>query len=515
MQIVSARWLLIILGLTGCATVYSERADEEGFAIMDEGQSAVDKFRETLVKPEQETTARKPRPAAIEVPETMTLDQALAIAVEHSRSYKSRHESFFLSALSLGLTRRNFHEFVFSGSASYNLSDGRDIDLAQSTSIALTGTRSNLPTGATFSVTGSTGFDIEPTQAATASISASLSQPLLRGRGKKIAWEPLIQAERNLIYEARSYEEFRQTFTIGIMRQYYGLVSQRRSVDNSKRQVDNNQYSLKQAESLYALEQGTQTDLFRAQREFRDAENALLDAKQAYEVALDRFKITLGLPLGVTFDIVDEIPKPGASEVDTEAAIRVAMVNRLDLLTARQRHEDNKRSLVIAKHNLLPDLDLSATYSISVGDNSFESLNFSSDFWSIGLNFEIPLDRKSERNAYKSSLISYEQSRRSLEETEDNVILEVRDAVRRLRQRRLQIENDGENVKTITRLLRKADLDNRSGVGSNRDVVEANQNLRDAKNRLNDRYVDYLIDRLNLLRQMGLLFIDKNGKVIE
>ena len=506
---------IVALWLPGCATQWTERAQEEGDAIMAEGSAEVSRFREKLAQPEVTDEKRDVRPSPIEVPATLSLPDALRIAVNHSRSYKSRREGFFLTALSLGLTRRNFHKFVFSSSGSYSLSDGRDVDLAQSTSLALTASRSVLPTGGSLSVTGSTGFDIEPDQGASATLSASLNQPLLRGRGRKVAWEPLIQAERNLIYEARSFEEFRQTFTIGIIQQYYGLVRQLRSVKTANDQVESNRINLKQAESLYALEQGLQTDLFRAQRELRDAENALLDAEQAYEVALDRFKITLGLPLSAEFEIVNEIPETSVAEIDTEAAIRVALVNRLDFLTSRQRHEDVKRALVIAKHNLLPDVDLSATYSISVADDSFENLQFSSDFWTIGINFEIPIDRKAERNAYKSALISFEQSRRSLEETEDNIILEVRDAVRRLRQRRLQIQNDRENIETIQRLRIKAELNFRSGTGSNRDVVEATQNLRDAEDNLNQRFVDYLIDRLNLLRQMGLLFVDKNGRVIQ
>ncbi|MDH3592318.1 MAG: TolC family protein, partial [Planctomycetota bacterium] len=505
---------LLLAGLTGCMGHRIGGADTEGNAIMAEGSAKVDRFREQLVEPGQGGDPRDPREPPVEVPEVLTLGDALRIAVQHSRSYKSRREGFFLTALGLGLTRRDFHQMIFSGSVSYDLSDGRDVALAQSTALALTGSRSNLPTGGSLTVTGSTGLDIEPDQSASTSASVSISQPLLRGRGKKIAWEPLVQSERNLIYEARSFEEFRQTFTIGIIRQYYNLVSQRRSVENARQQVENNKISLRQARALYALEQGTQTDLFRAEREFRNSENGRLDSEQAYEVALDRFKITLGLPLSVKFDVVDEIPEPVDLDIDGIAAIRVALVNRLDLLTARQRHEDSKRDLVIARHNMLPDLDLNASYSITAADGSFDDLAFSSDFWSIGLSLQIPFDRKPERNAIKSATISYEQSRRNLEETEDSVILEVRDAVRRLRQRRQQIENDRDNIETIGRLLLKADLNNRSGIGSNRDVVEATQNLTDAKNSLNERFVDYLIDRLNLLQQMGLLFVDNDGKVI-
>ena len=45
-------------------------------------------------------------------------------------------------------------------------------------------------------------------------ISLSVSLPLLRGAGRTVTREPLTQAERSLVYRLRSFELFRQDFTI-------------------------------------------------------------------------------------------------------------------------------------------------------------------------------------------------------------------------------------------------------------------------------------------------------------
>jgi outer membrane protein TolC len=461
------------------------------------------------------TGPREDRPPPVEVPAILTFEDALRIATECNRDYKTQRDTFFLVAQTLGLTRRDFQEWVFTGSLSNSLTDGDAVELFESTALAFTGTRAVLPTGGSLTVTGTWTHFYEPDHEHTVTGTASFTQPLLRGAGKSIAWEPLTLAERGLVYQARAFEIFRQDFTISIIQQYASLVSQRRSVRNAENRVAGADYSQRQARALYRLELGPgQTDVFRAEREYLTAQNALLDARLGYQLALDQFKITLGLPLSAQFELVDEIPLPPDLDPSVDGAVEAALANRLDLTTARQQTEDAGRAVLVAKNALLPDLDFTAAYNSIVAGNALAEFGFEPDNWSAGIALEIPLNRKAERNAYKAALIAYEQSRRSLQQTEDSAILSVRDALRRLQQTRIQIQNDKDNIRTIERLLLKADLENRAGRVSNRDVVEATNDLAAAKDGLNDRYVSYLIDTLNLQQEMGILFVGKDGEVL-
>ena len=45
----------------------------------------------------------------------------------------------------------------------------------------------------------------------------SLVQPFLRGGGRAVTLEPLTQAERNLVYQVRSFAQFRQQFLVTIL----------------------------------------------------------------------------------------------------------------------------------------------------------------------------------------------------------------------------------------------------------------------------------------------------------
>src|SRR6185436_18654241 len=67
---------------------------------------------------------------------------------------------------------------------------------------------------------------------AFSTIMLSLAQPLLRGAGAKVAAENLTQAERNVIYEIRSFSYFQDTFAYDIVRTYLQLVQQQDTVKN-------------------------------------------------------------------------------------------------------------------------------------------------------------------------------------------------------------------------------------------------------------------------------------------
>ena len=200
-----------------------------------------------------------------------------------------------------------------------------------------------------------------------------------------------------------------------------------------------------------------------------------------------------------------------------QEAVDAALHNRLDMATQRDQLEDTVRGVHISRNALLPSFDFSASVSTGVIETaSFRrSIDFSDTAGSIGLSLELPLDKKAERNAYRSALIGLASAKRNLRESQDNLILGVRDSLRRLKQVRQQIQNDEENIVTIERAALRADLDFRSGAGSNRDLTEALQDLALRRNQLLDRYVTYYTTILRFKQQLGLLFVDKEGRIVE
>jgi len=343
-------------------------------------------------------------------------------------------------------------------------------------------------------------------------IGLSLAQPLLRGAGYDVTHEALIQAERSLVYALRDFELFREDFSIDVARRYYDLVNQKQSIDNQRRNLENNEFGRRQAEALFAVGQANELDVLRARRSELTARNALLEAQENVQLALDNFRIFLGLPSDQPLDVRPDSPTFVAVDYDLASALAVAQENRIDLLTRREQLEDVERGVRLTKNGLLPNLDVTLSTGYGTVDSNYLGGNdFERNDSSLALTFGVPLDRVRERNAYRAAEIGLARARRSLEEFEDSLRVTIQSSFRELARRLESLDIQSQLIQDQTKNLRIAELRFERGDLPNRDVVEARQSLLDAQNNLIDEQVNYEIARLQLLRDLGILFVDENG----
>src|SRR5262249_15781451 len=68
-------------------------------------------------------------------------------------------------------------------------------------------------------------FARSPKTISQSTITLDLIQPFLRGGGKAVTLEPLTQAERNLLYEIRTYARFRKEFFVSIASSSGGSIT--------------------------------------------------------------------------------------------------------------------------------------------------------------------------------------------------------------------------------------------------------------------------------------------------
>ncbi len=78
--------------------------------------------------------------------------------------------------------------------------------------------------------------------------------------------------------------------------------------------------------------------------------------------------------------------------------------------------------------------------------------------WSAGLDFDLPLDRKLERNAYRAALIRQEQAARTRTEAEDTIKLQIREDWRAMEQAKRSYENSKLGVKLAERRVEEQNL---------------------------------------------------------
>ncbi|MFN0006403.1 MAG: TolC family protein [Planctomycetota bacterium] len=510
--------ILFVLAAGCTSAAYESQADEAVEAILSEGTArTLGDREETVQRPEVRPPAVEPAPEVPAAPpqapagvEILSLAASLELAIAGNRDHITRKEGLYLNALSLTSTRRTYSPilaaaltYIFAGS-----------DTGQETHTPSLGMSLSklLPTGGSVSMAAATGFTTLGEDEFSSSASIRLTQPLLRGAGREVAYEALTQGERNLVYAIRDYELYREDFSIDVARRFYDLVQQRQATENQRRNLEGFVFGRKQAEALYSVGRTSELETLRARRSELTSQNSLIEAEESYHLALDQFRIFLGLPEDRRIEVAPEEPVFVEVNWDVASAVEVARSNRLDLLNRKEQLEDAQRSVRIARNGLLPDLDLTLDYSRSgAADPAFTHQDLNDGSYSAALTLGLPIDRVAERNAYRSSQIGLAQALRSYAEFHDGLEVGVRSTFRELERRKKSLEIQAQLIADQERNAKIAQLRFEQGNFSNRDVVEAQQALLEARNALISEKVDYEIARLRLLKDLGILFIDEKG----
>jgi len=350
-------------------------------------------------------------------------------------------------------------------------------------------------------------------------LTGSLTQPLLRGAGSKAAAERLTQAERDVLYALRSFSRFRKEFSVQVCSAYYGVLQNLDAVRNNYNSYQNFQRNTERERDFAIEGRSTPASVGRQESAALNAENRWINSARSYQERLDEFKILLGLSThtAIVLDSGEliELREKGLKHptIGVDDAVQVAFAARLDLETERDRLDDAGRIVEVAANSLLPDVDLIADARVrSTGDDNFERIDFRRTNWSAGLDIDLPLDRKAERNAFRSALIAFERSKRDLTLAEDSISLDVRSAWRNLESARRNYLIAEKSVELNLRRVEEQELLADLGRGSALDQVDAQNNLTESQNELTASLISHTLARLQFWLDMGILFIKENGQ---
>ena len=506
------------------------------------------------------------------------LEKALEIAVKRNRQYQSRKEALYLEALSLTLDRHQYTPIFSSSAATAVNRSTTDVtnpsDFSRATGLSqefineleqLTGQPADLlnayqriveqagalagldePTtgieerishsgnagvglnwllksGGEFAVNLTSNFlrfiTGDPSTTSSSALVANLTQPLLRGRGAKVAAERLTQAERNLLYELRAFTQYRKDFTVEVCSAYYGVLQNRDIVRNNWRGLQNFRQSVARERALREEGRRTPAALGRLEQAELSRENSWIESVRRYRESLDRFKIQLGLSTdeSVVLDDGDmtRLRSDGLKHplLSSEDAVQVALATRLDLFTQRDQVADAERQIVLAEDALKPSLDLSLSGRVDTPpDGNYDALDVDRGRWSAGFDTDLNLDRMPERNAYRASLITLERAEREYTLAEDNIKLDIRESWRVLEQAKRNYEISLVSVELNERRVEEQNLLAELGRATILDQVDAQNDLTSAQNDLTAALVAHTISRLQFWRDMGILFIKEDGR---
>lgn len=446
----------------------------------------------------------------------LTLPKALEMAVNHSRDYQLQRETLYLSALSLTGER---HKFALKPTkANLDLSRNRSSSNINTTESDASLTLSKaLKTGGTLTATLANDLTLffNGGGPKIPDITLALTQPLLKDAGAKFAEELLTQSERDLVYAIRTFSRYQKTFLVDRISEYLALLQKKDEVRVQYELYQNRILFRKEQELRLQGELISQFELDQALRQEYSSKVSYINAirgRDGYQALLDEFKKQLNLPLGelVVLDDAElaNLKQFGLQPVplNDKHGFQLALTNRLDILNNIDKFEDKKRKVEVSANDLLPSLAVVADYSLKDQFYNRNSFDFGDYSGKIGLSLDLPLDKHTERNAYRKSRITFEQQLRSLMKTLDDLRDEIRTNVRALDRNQQSYVINQKALAVSRRELEKAKLDMLAGGNvSPRDILEAQTAVASAQNAVTAAFISFHTQRLKLLNNTGIL----------
>lgn len=426
---------------------------------------------------------------------SLTLEQAINLALKANRSLLGSAYGLESRKLSLSSAKSEFELKIVPSTSVAFADDDKDVGAGVSLEKKSTfGTKASISSGI-----GRSDDDY------IGEIGLSLDLPLLRGFGKEVNLDTLKASQFSLRTAERSLYLTKVNIVLDTVSAVYDIIKQRELVGLFDSQAERLKGHAEGARIKERVGLATPIDVYRAEIRLKDAEDSLTLAHEALRNAKDRLKVILALPLEKPIDVSAPLEYVPVS-IDSDDAIEIALNNRVELEQTKDEIREARRKSGIARHNLLPQLDLVMGYARSSSSDDFgRSMRFEEDTWSINLVSSTDWARTSEKAAFQQTLINIKTVRMNLEAREDEIKRDVRRQLEALMRADERIKIRNEQIRQAEGKLALAKIKFNYGMADNFDVIEAETELQRARDNLLSIETEYIVGTYRMRAVLGTL----------
>ena len=409
----------------------------------------------------------------------LTLEDSVALALKNNRTIKQSGYDFDVSRWALHEARRNAG-IQMSWAGDWKRLGGDTID-TQRTAL-----------GARGYIAGQLRYVHEYSQTLQAAF------PLYTGGNIE---NSIKAAELGRDASKLTLEATKQAIKLKTMAAYYEILQRRNLIAVAQDSVDTLQAHLDNVNAQYKVGTVAKSDVLRSQVQLASAQMALVSAQNNYDVAVATLNNLIGMPTDTELNIKDELSYQ-KYELSLEECTKYALLYRPDIMAAQRAAGAAEALKNATRSGYLPTVAAVAGKSFA-GEHGFRhdhsdswtfALQASWSFWDNNITAAKVQQKKAEQKKAEELYL----------ETVEGAQLEVRTAY-------LNLLAAEKNIFTTSVAVEKAQDDYKiaqvrynAGVGTNLDVMDAEDSLVSAQNKYITALYDYNVSKASLDRAMGI-----------
>lgn len=403
--------------------------------------------------------AAPPEPVSPNVPEKLTLDQALRFALENNYSIRQARERL-------------------------REQEGLIVEVRADALPNVTAEGSYTRDDKDFVSSGGRGYQ-------DWTVGIYVRQLIYSGGGVKSA---LDAAKTTREAAALDIQAVVDEVLLGVRTRFADVLLARERIEVQEQSVNLLREQLQTVKNRFEAGSVSQFEVLTAEVALANAQPALINARNSFRIAIDELRRVLGYRGGFGADL-QKVPefegelRYEPASYDLEASLAAAKAKRPELLRLEQLQSAREAGVEVARSGYLPQLSVIGGYE---GRKLSSSNSFSDtqDGWTAGVVGSWAIfDGARTRGRVTQARAQLNQARLGVSEQTLAIEVEVRRALSTLQEAAELAEAAGKVVDQATEALRLADVRYRNGAATQLDVLQARVALTEAQlNRLEANY---------------------------
>lgn len=320
----------------------------------------------------------------------------------------------------------------------------------------------------------------------------SLTQPLLRGAGPKVARSQVTSSGYEEQMQRMTLQQQRLQAVFVVKRVYYDALAKRELLKVNEAAVKSDSVLVRASEALILAKLASRRDVLSAQIRYAEDKSAWIKAQNDFELALDELKNVMGAPIEIPIQI-DSAGLSYKPLVLQERELLEAALQSSPQLQAAQMDIQRTRVLrTVAKNATLPQLDLFASYSSERGKDALLNQELTrTGGWQASLNLSYAfLNREASAEAENAEISVRQQEDRALA-LQRQIVIDIRDIVRGVYTARGEIGAIEQSIQAAQDKFNFSQTMFNLGRASNFDVTDAQEFLLKAQTQYFRKLAEY------------------------
>ena len=449
-------------------------------------------------------------------------------------------KSIFIPSLTIEASKRETNrpssDFLSGADVQQNESESLDISLNQQ--IALGGTlgvrlsNSRQSSNSAFST-------INPALYST--LQLTLNQPLLKGFGSLATKQEIYIAANDFRKNDLSLKNNLINLIYQVEEAYWNLVYAHQNLEAQKKSLQRAEDLLRQNEKRVRVGAAPRIDVLEAKAEVASYESQLIQAENSILTAEEQLKKILNISQSAAALKPTDAPEIAPFETDFNTFLKDALENRPDILQARLDLDSYGIRVRYARNQMLPDLQLTATYySTGRGGDQLIFDPNSSPFdlnrpvigviskdlmdaldelasnkyrnYSIGLSLTIPLSFAREKAQLAQAKINMKKAMLNLKKVENTIYSELKQALKELESNRKLVESNQIALELQEQKLKAEEKKLSVGMSTNYQVLSYQRDFASAQSNALQSAINYNLTLARIHRIIGGTLTQHNIK---